>query len=71
MDETNFTHKDTQQAVQERQLIELYTAGLYEVQKLHISLNASEIEEASSLMFTLHWGSRGSDPFSLLEPGSH
>lgn len=69
MDETNFTFRGTQQAVQERQLIELSTAGRYEIQRIHLAVNLSEVGE-STPMFTVEWGGRESGPFSLLESGS-
>jgi hypothetical protein len=69
MDETNFTRNQTQQVVQERQLVEMSTAGLHEVQNLQVSLNMSEIDETDPPMFIVQWGGRETAPLSLLELG--
>lgn len=69
LDETNFTRSQTQQVEWERQLVELSTAGLYEIQSLQVSLNMSEIDEAAPPMFEAEWGGRETGPLSLLELG--
>lgn len=69
LDETNFTRSQTQQVMQERQLVELSTAGLYEMQRLQVSLNMSEIDEAAPPMLEVEWGGRETGPLSLLELG--
>lgn len=69
LDETNFTRSQTQKVVQERQLIEMSTAGRYEIQSLHVSLNMSEVDEAAPPMFVMQWGGRQTAPLSLSELG--
>lgn len=70
LDETNFTRSQTQQVVQETQLVELSTAGLYEIQSFQVSLNMSEIDAAAPPMFEVAWGGRETGPLSLLDIGS-
>ncbi len=70
LDETDFSHNETQQVVREMQLIELSTAGLYEIQRLQVSLNMSEIDEMSPPMVSVEWGGRETT-LSLLELGSY
>ena len=69
LEETNFTYKETQQVVREIQLVELSTAGLYQIQQLQISLNLSELNEEAPPMFAVEWGGRETGPLSLPQLG--
>lgn len=71
MHEAKFTYGQTQQVVRETQLIELHTAGHYEIQRLHVSLNTSGIDESRAPMFVVEWGGRESDPLPLVEIGKN
>lgn len=61
MHETQYTYSQTQQANREKQIITFSTAGLYEIQKLTVIINASAVstqeegEEEEGVM--LQWGS--------------
>ena len=71
MHDTDFLYNQTQQVVREIQQVELSTAGHYEVQMLRMSLNISEVNEATPLMFSVEWGGRETGPFSPLETGTY
>lgn len=71
-DTTGFTYEQTQQVQLEKQVVQLTTTGLYDVQQLNISLNISE-DDSSEIMVT--WGDRVSAPIPLAdiveEPGTY
>lgn len=61
MHETQYTYSQTQQANREKQIITFSTAGLYEIQKINVIINASAVstqeEGAGEDGVMLQWGS--------------
>ncbi len=69
MHETDFLFNETQQVVRERQQVELHTEGQFQVQRLQVVLNQSEMAESNSPMFLVEWGGREASPISLSQLG--
>ena len=69
MHDTNFTYKETRQSVRESQQIELRTAGMFEVQRLEVSINISAITGDEDPMVVVEWGGRESQPMSVMQLG--
>ena len=65
--ETDFTYDETQQVERERQRVELSSDGLYDIQRLSLTLNTTELDSDSSPTFTVEWGGRQSDRFTFQE----
>ncbi len=63
-DTTGFTYDQTKQVQLEKQVVQLRTEGLYDIQQLHLSLNTSE-DDSSEVV--LSWGDRVSGPIALLD----
>ena len=69
MHETEFSFRETQQVVRERQQVELHTTGQFQIQRLLVMLNQSEISESIPPTFRVEWGGRESAPMSLQQLG--
>ena len=69
MHETDLLYKDTKQVVRETQTIELSTAGLYQIQRLQLSLNMTQVDEEDPPQYIMEWGGRETGPLSLLGIG--
>lgn len=69
MHETEFSFRETQQVVRERQQIELHTTGQFQIQRLQMMLNQSEISESNPPTFRVEWGGREATPMSLQQLG--
>lgn len=74
MHETDFTYDQTQQAVRERQVVELTTHGLYDIQSLSAVVNTSGIDSNSPPEIVIEWDGRESNRLDLVtlhdEPGT-
>lgn len=58
MHETEFSFSETQQVVRERQQLELYTSGEFQVQRLQVVIDQAEISESEPPTFLVEWGGR-------------
>ena len=55
--------------VRERQRVELYSAGLPEVQTLEVSIDSAVLGAADAPSMVVSWGGRQTPPLSTLELG--
>ena len=65
--ETSFTYAQTQQVEREKQVIELTTDGLYDIQTLNVVVNTSQVDSDFIPEFLVTWGERTSEPVSVLD----
>ncbi len=66
-DTTGFTYDQTKQVQLEKQVIQLTTDGLYDIQQLHFSLNISETTDEDTSMVVVRWGDRVSESIPLVD----
>lgn len=65
--DTTFSYQDTKQVNRDKQLIELVTDGLYDVQTLRVTVNKTLLDAASKPEFTISWGDRTSVPMQIID----
>ncbi len=70
-DATGFTYDQTKQVQLEKQVIQLTTDGLYDIQQLHFSLNISETTDEDTSMVVVRWGDRVSESIPLVDIVDH
>ena len=63
--DVTFSYQETKQVNRERQLVELVTDGLYDVQTLHVTVNKTLLNSSAEPKFTVGWGDRTSGPLPI------